>query len=324
MIKCSTNSFVEKAQLIHGALYDYSKTNYKGRFIKVLIVCKKHGEFFQTPGNHLCGKGCKLCKNEKLSKDRSFSVKEFIRRASLIHKKYDYKLVNYINAHTKIKIICPLHEVFEQTPMHHLKGQGCPKCRLIKLSKKFSSDGDAFIEKAKKIHGNKYNYIYVDYKNARTKVKIFCSTHNIFEQTPNKHLKGQGCPHCASSLGELKIRKFLEDMEIPFISKKNFFDCYDKRPLPFDFFLPTFNIAIEYDGLHHFLPVNFTGKRSKEYLQWNLDQIKKRDQIKTDYCRMKGINLIRITYKQFNEITAILTKLNLNERGFQNGSVHTN
>jgi len=122
---------------------------------------------------------------------------QFIKKSNIIHKnKYDYSLVNYINNKTKVDIICNEHGIFKQRPNEHMLGQGCPKCKGDKLSELRKITNTDFIIKAENIHGKKYNYVFCKYKGTDIKINIFCYKHGIFEQTPHKHLKGQGCPIC--------------------------------------------------------------------------------------------------------------------------------
>jgi len=126
---------------------------------------------------------------------KKLTTKEFIKKAKYIHKnKYEYTFVNYVNSSTKVKIICLKHDVFEQTPNDHLDGRGCPKC-----AGNIKSNSNEFIEKAKIIHKNKYDYSLVEYKQNKTKVKIICPTHGEFIQRPNDHLIGDGCPKCGGT-----------------------------------------------------------------------------------------------------------------------------
>lgn len=129
---------------------------------------------------------------------RKLTKEEFIKRATEIHgDKYDYTEVNYINNSTKVKIYDnELDEFFWITPASILCGCGNKKAISSKLRKRFSMGKSAFIEKAIKIHGNKYNYLKVEYINNRTKVCIVCAEHGEFWQAPEKHLSGQGCPKC--------------------------------------------------------------------------------------------------------------------------------
>ena len=187
--KKTKEEFIAKAKLVHGDKYDYSKVEYVGALTKVCIICPKHGEFCQEANSHLRGQGCPKCKSKK----QTCTTDEFIAKAKKIHgDKYDYSKVNYVNNYTKVCIICHEHGEFWQTPGAHLRGQGCPKCK----SKKQTCTTDEFIAKAKKIHGDKYDYSKVEYVNRKTKVCIICPKHGEFWQTPSAHLRGQGCPKC--------------------------------------------------------------------------------------------------------------------------------
>jgi hypothetical protein len=117
-------NFIKKANLIHNFKYDYSIVDYKNNKTKIRIICFEHGEFWQTPSNHLNGNGCPIC-----SGVNKLTTEKFIERSNIIHNfKYDYSVVEYKNNKTKIKIICPVHGIFEQRPDSHLNGQNCPKC----------------------------------------------------------------------------------------------------------------------------------------------------------------------------------------------------
>ena len=127
---------------------------------------------------------------------------------------YDYSLSDYKGNKTKIKIICPIHGIFEQIPSNHLKGQGCPLC--FGTHKKTNNE---FINEVEKIHNNIYDYSMVDYKSALIKVKIICKEHGIFEQRPNDHLNGRGCPKCANK--DITTDKFNQKANI---IHNNFYD----------------------------------------------------------------------------------------------------
>ena len=127
-----TEEFIQKAQAIHGDKYDYSKVEYINHSTKVCILCPKHGEFWQIPYKHLHGQGCKECGRASLAKQFSQGRDKFIERANIVHQgRYDYSEVKYVNSHTHVKIICPQHGIFTQTPASHLRGNGCPTCADI-------------------------------------------------------------------------------------------------------------------------------------------------------------------------------------------------
>ena len=122
--KYTKEQFIEKAKEVHNNKYDYSKVEYINNSTKVCIICPEHGEFWQRPADHLKGHGCSACVNNK-----NLTTEEFIKRSNIIHNnKYDYSETNYINNSTLVKIICPEHGLFEQKPIYHLDGHGCPHC----------------------------------------------------------------------------------------------------------------------------------------------------------------------------------------------------
>ena len=132
--KSNSCEFICKANAIHGNKYDYSKVKYKRNHENVCIVCPEHGEFLQTPHNHLAGKGCPKCGMIRAKECLKTNESEFKVKASKIHGcKYDYSKVEYVNNLTKVCIICPEHGEFWQVPSSHLDGHGCPKCYAQKM-----------------------------------------------------------------------------------------------------------------------------------------------------------------------------------------------
>jgi len=285
MKKLTTEEFIEKSKLIHGDRYDYSLVDYINNRTKVKIICKKHGEFKQNAASHLSGFNCPDCYFDS----KILTTEEFIEKSKLIHiDKYNYSLVNYKHNRSKIKIICnKCYETFEQRPYLHLNGYGCQKCGNVKLTT------EEFIEKSKLIHGDKYDYSLVNYINSQKQVKIICKKcGEIFEQKPNYHLCNHGCQNCFSSKGEIKIKLLLEDININYQTQKSFKNCINIKPLRFDFFLPDYNVCIEYDGKQHYISVNrFGGDKN-----FKLTQL--RDNIKNKYCKENNIRLIRIRYDE--------------------------
>lgn len=306
--KCSTekrrnvNEFIEKSKKIHGDKYDYSNVKYNGARVKVDIICKKHNiSFSQLPSSHTRGNGCNLCGRESFVLSKKSNTNEFIRKAKLIHgEKYNYDSVLYKKDCINVKIFCNTHGIyFMQRASSHLKGVGCIKCR----DKKMASTSDIFIEKAKLIHGKKYSYDSVLYKNNSFKVKIFCIKHeSYFTQTPANQLNGKGCPKCSESTGEKVIAQILDRLYISYEREKRFKSCRSKNELPFDFYINNINLCIEFDGIQHEIPLSCFGGESM------FIELQKRDKIKTDWCKKNGVNLLRINYKDFDKIEQILTK----------------
>lgn len=137
---------------------------------------------------------------------KKLTKQEFITRAISIHGNlYDYCKSNYINFHTKTEIICKEHGSFFQIPNAHISmRRGCPKCGGTKLS-----NSNDFILKSTKIHGHKFDYSKVRYKNSHSNVIIICKEHGSFFQIAYHHLNGRGCPKCGGT-GKLTTKEFIE------------------------------------------------------------------------------------------------------------------
>ncbi len=302
MKNLTKEEFIERAINVHGNEYDYSLVNYIKSRIKVKIICNKHGEFMQTPNNHLNGQGCLKCGELTTKLKNKKNTDYFITKAIKVHgNKYDYSNVNYTGALNYINIICPIHGMFRQHANSHLSGGNCSKC--VGGIKKTQEE---FIVNAKQLHDNKYDYSLVEYVDAKTNVKIICSIHGIFEQAPTKHLCDHGCPICNESKGENKIANYLLKNSIKFVREKKFNDCKGKRQvLPFDFYLPEQNTLIEFDGKQHYMPVNFHGC-SDEQAEISHFETKKNDRIKNDFANLNNYHLLRIKFDEINEINNIL------------------
>jgi len=202
LFRLSKDEFIDKSNKIHGNKYDYSKVNYINYRKKVIIICPKHGEFLQTPTTH-SRSGCVKCVNERMTKDQDKLIKEF---RKVHNDKFDYSKVDYINSYTKITIICPRHGEFKQNPANHLGGHGCLKC----VNEDQSLGTNIFIKRARKIHGNKYNYDKVKYTNASTKIIITCPEDGDFLQIPINHLGGSGCRKCSIRNSRSNTKEFIE------------------------------------------------------------------------------------------------------------------
>lgn len=224
-----------------------------------------------------------------------YSNDEFIKHAKEVHgDKYDYSKVEYINNKTKICIICNEHGEFWQTPHNHLKGQGCMKCKLKEQGKRLKFTTEEFVNKAKEVHGDKYDYSKVEYIDSQTKVCVICPKHGEFWQKPNNHLHGWGCVICGESHLERDMRNYLTSNNIKFEEQKTFNWLKYKSNLYLDFYLPDYNIAIECQGKQHFQPVDFAGK-GKEWADENFKGIIKRDIKKKELCEEHNLKVLYYT-----------------------------
>ena len=200
MRKRSTAEFIIEAKKVHGDKYDYSKTVYEGSLRKVCITCPKHGDFWQIADGHLRGAGCPQCHN--LSRRSNKDV--FIAKCRKVYGDlYDYSKVEYVHNKEKVCVICPKHGEFWVTPNNHMRGSRCPAC--YGTPKKTT---EQFIEEAKKVHGDKYDYSKVEYVEGKSKICIICPEHGEFWQTPYCHLKGHQCPACS------KVQRITQDIFI--------------------------------------------------------------------------------------------------------------
>lgn len=200
--KKPTKEFIREAQEVHGVgTYIYDKVVYTNSKAKVIITCPIHGDFEQMPVKHLAGQGCPMCHGHFKK-----TTEDFIKEAREVHgDKYDYSQVEYRGTNDKVCIICPDHGPFWQTPkMHITRKQDCPECAKYKNTRLKKTE--KFIEEAKIVHGDKYDYSQTVYTNAQDKVTIICPTHGPFQQTANSHLRGCGCPVCGVERGGLLRR----------------------------------------------------------------------------------------------------------------------
>lgn len=192
----TTEIFISKANNKHNYKYSYKNTIYIKATNKVKILCNDHGEFEQTPHDHLKGRGCPQCGKLIVANKTRYSEKEYIDKANKIHNNsYTYYLSNYKNNRSKIKIFCKEHGEFEQKASSHLEGYGCKQCSLQKMKKTTNQ----FIKQANIKHNSLYIYTKTVYTGCKNAITVTCKQHDDFITTPNNHLNGQGCPKCANN-----------------------------------------------------------------------------------------------------------------------------
>ena len=282
MSKITTEDFIRKAREIHGDKYDYSKTIYTNARSKVTITCPIHGDFEQIARNHTHGMNCPDCALEA----KFSNTEDFIEKAKKVHgNKYNYDKVNYINAEKEVTIVCPIHGDFEQTPHHHLQGRGCKECSAERKAKSLRSNTEEFVKRARKIHGNKYNYDKVEYVKADEPVIITCPIHGDFSQLPSGHLHRRGCPKCSESRLEEDLRVYLENNKINYKTQVTWDWLIYESNQKVDFYLPDFNIVIEAQGLQHFRNVEFFDKNN------SLEKRIEMDNNKQNLCIEHGIKV---------------------------------
>lgn len=189
--------FKSKAKKVHGDFYDYSLSEYIDAQSRIEIKCPNHGFFLQRPADHLSGKGCRACANERISKSKMMSNEQFILKSKSVHGgKYGYSKTIFKGTKEHVLIECMVHGFFSQPAGSHLAGRGCTKCKIKRIADKNRFNNDDFLRIATKKHNNKYDYSLVVYAGYDEKVKIICKDHGVFLQRAGSHLKGAGCWNC--------------------------------------------------------------------------------------------------------------------------------
>lgn len=284
--KLDTESFIEKARLVHGDRFDYSKVVYVRSNQKVIIICRIHGEFMQMPAEHLVGKKCAECApNYKMDTAR------FIEKAQFKWgDRYDYSQVDFTGGKEKVTIICRIHGPFDQQATSHLQMNGCPRCGFDATAKSKVKDTNHFVAKSELIHGKTYDYSRAVYVTRETPVTIICRKHGEFVQIPHNHYQGKGCPVCNNSVGAERVARRLEYHGIKFVREQRFEQCKNIKQLPFDFYLPDYDALVEHDGRQHFEPVGAFGGEE------GFRKTKENDAIKNKFAVDTKKPLLRVKY----------------------------
>lgn len=294
-IKLTHDEFETMAREVHGNKYQYL-TEYVNSDTPMDMFCEIHGAFKQTPHNHIHdSNGCPKCARGIIAQN------VFIDKIVSIHGDVFNFPEEYNGINTKINFECKKHGLFLQTPRGILGGVGCPQCKLEK-------DFENFIKLGNEIHGNKFDYsLITEYKNTTDKLPIKCPHHDVFHQSAKDHVNNKnGCPLCKESRSEKEIRIFLEINKIIYLPQHKFDGCRTSKinnnsRLAFDFYLPDYNMCIEYNGEQHYTFNKFFHKTQEDF-----EHRKILDQIKIDYCKNNNISLLIIRYDE--EIIPILNE----------------
>ena len=304
--------WINNAIEVHGSKYDYSKVEYVNGKTKVCIICPEHGEFWQNARNHVNGEGCPLCarfkkrKPHKQHKPRRSNLITLNQFSDLVKNKFGdlIEIVKYNGFKEKAILKCKAtdngieHGIFEVTPNDFIKESrktACPKCLIEYRRKLYKSSTEEFIEKARKVHGNRYDYSKVEYKNNTTKICIICPEHGEFYQTPQNHLAKRGCPICKQEKNtyEKNIYKIL----LEHFNENDILREYKNEKmlgkLTLDFYIPKYKIAIEHQGSQHFKITPYFQDVTK------FKKLQKNDKIKYKILKENGIRLLYFSYEKY-------------------------
>ena len=260
--------------------------------VKIKHKCLKHNVFFDIDPDHaLRGRGCKLCEGEHKS---SVQIKQLDKyKQDLLIKNPNVEIIGeYLGARVKTAHRCKLHNIiWDISPDVALRGCGCEMCKLEKISEKNSLSHEQYMKRLQDI--NPYIIPLDKYTIGSVKIMHKCLVCGYeWLVVPFSILSGSGCPQCYMSHGERAISIYLKEHNINYSSQHTFDDCKYKYVLPFDFYLPDYNVCIEYDGGQHFKPVKWFGGEE------GFRKTQERDEIKTQYCKNNNIPLLRIRYNQ--------------------------
>lgn len=268
------------------------------------IRCKKHDVIFNAQAvSLLCGKTiCPTCKRERIENNKVFlSTEDFKRRLKENYPQLEV-VGEVISSTEKVELYCKEHDChFFASPNGYLykhKVECCPKFSHKKSPEQFRKEIENLIG---------FIIPLEDYKGNEEKIKFKCLKHNyVWEATPSNVTTIKHCPKCNNTLhNEKKIDSILTQWGYHFIKQKRFSDCIDKRSLPFDFYLPDFNVLIEFDGEFHYMPVRKGNMTNEEAIE-HMKRTQKHDQIKTQYCKDNNIPLIRIPYWEKDDMEYFL------------------
>lgn len=252
------NKYLNEIKNKIGDKFDYSKTNYINSNKDVTFICKEHNmEFSCRPHSIFKSKFCcPKCVTDNKKVILRKDINKFIEDANKKHNnRFDYSKVEYINTKTDIIIICPDHGEIIQTPAQHLiSPTGCQKC-----SGKYKRNTEEFIIDAIKIHGDKYDYLKVEYINSHTDVIIYCKKHKIyFNQTPSMHISGSRCKICGDEIGSEK-RKYTKEEFLTMAKEKHINNLDDYSLIDYVNINTRINIKCNIHGLYLQLPSDHLG-----------------------------------------------------------------
>lgn len=325
----TNDEFIARAKWRHNNFYNYDKTNYINNKTKVTVTCPIHGDFEIVPFNHLVhgGTGCKKCGSDKgvaITVNRIWTFDEYVKLANEKHNnRYKYLRFETQEEATGttsktgrdryIVYECPLHGIIKTRTYNHLKdGDGCRICGNITAGKTRTMLQEEYIKQAKLAHNGRYDYSKVVYVDGRRKITIICPKHGEFQQQAAWHLRSNGqCPKCSISKGELRIIDILNKYKIQYDMQYKIFGYRYK----YDFYLPAFNLLIEFDGAQHFKS-NFKMNLIKRILADNqpvkvknkisLVAIMLRDRIKDTLAQLYGYKIIRVPYTLYDQLEYVL------------------
>lgn len=301
MVKKTHEQFLQQMQKINNNIEILSK--YEKDNIKVKCKCKICGfEWSSTPSNLLQAKGCKQCYFNSIKITRRKTHEQFVKELYDINKNIKV-LSKYTGAQNKLDCECLIHnQKFSISATHLLSGEtGCKECVNIKFHLSGLKSHEQFVKELFNV--NKNIKVIGKYDGAKNNIEVKClKCGHIWNPVVSSVLCGSGCPCCKRSKGEEKIEEYLNKNNIIFEPQKKFLNLRNKLPLSYDFYLPDYNLLIEYQGQFH------DGTTSMVDKDKYFERQKINDNLKRDYAKNNNYNLLEIWYYDFDKIDILIDK----------------
>lgn len=295
LFSLSKEEFIKRCETLFGDKYIFDKTEYINMDTEVIITCPIHGDFKITPHQFLKSLGCKECSKENNKIQEKLSLKEIKDKLDAKHNgNISFVGTQYKGIDALATFYCNKHQTeYSTTTYNAVKGVGCPQCQTESRQQKTFIGREELIKRAIKIHGNKYSFEKLIYNGRKHTGIITCPIHGDFEIILENLLKGHGCSKCSQSLGEALVESKLVENNINFQTQASFSFLKNKQgKKSLDFYLPDYNVAIEYQGAQHFVPIRYFG--GQEHLKQQIE----RDKIKYQLCKDNNIDIFYIVKKE--------------------------
>lgn len=304
--RITIEEYINKAAKNHIDIdnYDFSKTDLyeRDKYGRISIICKKHGEFKIRPSHFINGVGCQKC--NCLTKKPN---EEVIKELKEIHPELDFSVtdINNMDENHKIYFICEKHGLQKMSYYNLRNGQGCNICKYEKIGMKKRMSYNEFIKRVEEKHGKNRYIIKEEWYNNRIDkyfLIVECPIHGIFKTNMYNFLRlGSGCPKCSESHLEKEVRLILEYNNIEYEYEKKF-EWLGLQSL--DFYISNKKVAIECQGLQHFMPISFFGGDE------GFEKMLQRDKRKKELCDEHNIKLIYFSHENIEFPYKVITNIN--------------
>lgn len=299
----------------HGNFYDYSLMDLENKTNgKIRIVCPEHGEFLQNHNDHIRA-GCPECGKQKVKTKLS---KVLINGIEDLETKFghlfDFSSANYNNSGSTLNLKCKKHNVFfKNTAYHIVRGAGCPECKKEKVSAKKKLGITEFISRSVGKHGSKYSYSLVEYKTLLDKVEIVCPNHGPFYQKPREHLRGCGCPICASTTVSVVSQKWLNSFGIDLLREHRIDHANGYYSV--DGYDPKTNTVYEFYGDYwHGNPAQFDPDNINTSVDKKFGELYNNTMLREQVISSLGYNLITVWESDFYAETTRSTDVQMGQK----------